>query len=105
LILNPGRVGLVAVDSLMLQLPIVTMSNSLHAPEYEYIRDNGSSIAVDGNIPEYASKVIELLQNPKLIQAMREVCSRERDLYTVEKMVENFTSGLTCILSEGSDRV
>ncbi len=105
LILNPGRVGLVAVDSLMLQLPIVTMSNSLHAPEYEYIRDNGSSIAVDGNIPEYASKVIELLQNPKLIQEMREVCSRERDLYTVEKMVENFTSGLTCILSEGSDRV
>lgn len=38
LLLNPGRVGLVAVDALIMGLPILTTSASAHAPEFDYLR-------------------------------------------------------------------
>jgi glycosyltransferase involved in cell wall biosynthesis len=101
LILNPGRVGLIAVDSLMLLLPIVTSHNSYHAPEYEYIKDNGTSIAVNGNFRDYATAIICLLQNPEKIQTMREVASTIRVNYTVEVMVENFVKGINSCLYPG----
>jgi glycosyltransferase involved in cell wall biosynthesis len=37
LLLNPGRVGLVAVDALVMGLPVLTSSGAAHAPEYEYL--------------------------------------------------------------------
>ena len=37
-LLNPGRVGLVAVDALIMGLPILTTSASAHAPEFDYLR-------------------------------------------------------------------
>jgi glycosyltransferase involved in cell wall biosynthesis len=37
-LLNPGRVGLVAVDALIMGLPILTTPTGARAPEYEYLR-------------------------------------------------------------------
>jgi glycosyltransferase involved in cell wall biosynthesis len=101
LILNPGRVGLIAVDSLMLLLPIVTSNNGYHAPEYEYIKNSGTSIAVHGNFRDYASAVIDLLEHPKRIQKMREAASSIREKYTIEVMVENFVKGINSCLYPG----
>jgi len=103
LILNPGRVGLIAVDSLMLLLPIVTSNNGYHAPEYEYIKDNGTSIAVHGNFRDYAGAVIGLLEHPKKIQRMREAASSMRVKYTIEVMVENFVTGINSSLYPGKN--
>ena len=36
-IVNPGRIGLVAVDALAMQLPVLTADFDLHAPEAEYL--------------------------------------------------------------------
>jgi glycosyltransferase involved in cell wall biosynthesis len=94
LILNPGRVGLVAVDSLMLKLPIVTLSDGLHAPEFEYIRDNGCSLSVQGDASTYAQEVISLLESPAKLHEMRQSCESARERYTVESMVENFVFGI-----------
>jgi glycosyltransferase involved in cell wall biosynthesis len=100
LILNPGRVGLIAVDSLMLLIPIVTLRESYHAPEYEYIRENDASLAIAGSAKDYASGVIELLMSPVNIQRMRAICSAERDNYTLESTVLNFVGGLIRVLSQ-----
>lgn len=34
---QPGRVGLIAVDALVLQRPIITFRNAMHAPELDYL--------------------------------------------------------------------
>jgi glycosyltransferase involved in cell wall biosynthesis len=94
LILIPGRVGLIAVDSLMLLIPIVTTSHGFHAPEYEYIQKNGTSIEINGTYQDYALEVIRLLNNPAEIIKMRENLSSLRSNHTLEVMVENFTAGL-----------
>jgi glycosyltransferase involved in cell wall biosynthesis len=99
LILNPGRVGLIAVDSLMLLLPIVTLGESFHAPEYEYIAENDASMTVFGSAQDYARCVVDLLSRPEEIQKMRAICSVERENYTLESMVLKFTDGLLRVLS------
>ncbi|MBF4624220.1 glycosyltransferase [Clavibacter sp. VKM Ac-2872] len=37
-LLNPGRVGLVAVDALVMGLRVLTTTGAAHAPEFEYLR-------------------------------------------------------------------
>jgi glycosyltransferase involved in cell wall biosynthesis len=98
LILNPGRVGLIAVDSLFLLLPIVTISGGYHAPEYEYIQNNGTSVEVNGTFQDYALEVIRLLNNPEELEKMRELASSLRGKYTIEVMVKNFTTGIELCL-------
>lgn len=53
-LLNPGRVGLIAVESMTMALPVVTTEDALHGPEYDYLspgeeivlcRASGESIA------------------------------------------------------------
>jgi len=105
LILNPGRVGLIAVDSLMLRLPIITMSNGFHAPEYEYLKGNASSLSVSGSSREYAYAVINLLNNPQELQKMRTVCEEERENYTFDVMVNNFKDGILKVLNQKSENV
>lgn len=99
LILNPGRVGLIAVDSLFLLLPIVTLRDSHHAPEYEYIQDNGTCVEVRGNPQDYALEVIRLLNSPEEMKRMRELSRSLREKYTLEVMVENFVMGIELCFS------
>jgi glycosyltransferase involved in cell wall biosynthesis len=54
LLLNPGRVGLVAVDALIMGLPILTTSASAHAPEFDYLRPGVDVIETNANPAEYA---------------------------------------------------
>ena len=98
LILNPGRVGLIAVDSLFLLLPIVTIYGAYHAPEYEYIQNNGTSVEVNGTFEDFALEVIRLLNNPVELEKMQELASALRGRYTLEVMVKNFTTGIELCL-------
>lgn len=49
-ILNPGRIGLVAVDALTLGLPVLTSAGARHAPEVDYL-DEGETLFVSGAEP------------------------------------------------------
>lgn len=48
---NPGRIGLVAVDALVLGLPVVTAAGSHHGPEVEYLTE-GSTLITAADHPE-----------------------------------------------------
>jgi glycosyltransferase involved in cell wall biosynthesis len=105
LILNPGRMGLIAVDSLMLKLPIVTLRDSYHAPEYEYIKGNFASVSVSGSVKDYANAVINLLNSKEDLQKMRYVCAEVREHYTFEIMVRNFKNGILQVLNQETENV
>lgn len=51
IIVNPGRVGLVAVDALAWNLPLLTTSGALHAPEFDYLTE-GENVCVSAPTPE-----------------------------------------------------
>ncbi|MFT7709712.1 glycosyltransferase [Clavibacter tessellarius] len=53
-LLNPGRVGLVAVDALVMGLRVVTTSGAAHAPEFEYLRPGVDVVEVPPTAEAYA---------------------------------------------------
>jgi glycosyltransferase involved in cell wall biosynthesis len=92
-LLLPGRVGLVALDSLVAGRPIVTLSDSLHAPEYEYL-DPGGTCLIAGSLKEAAQKASALLADREALEAMQVRCREAAEDFSVEEMAGRFNGGL-----------
>lgn len=92
-LLNPGRVGLIAVDSLVSGVPIATSASARHAPEIAYLQDGKNCLIIDGDVQAYANAVIELLQETSRLEALRGQCKLPEHL-TVGGMAKRFLSGL-----------
>lgn len=90
----PGRVGLVAVDSIASGVPVVTRAAARHAPEYSYLTPGESVIAVLGNERQYAEHVVALLQQEELLTGMQSKLAALRPLFGVEAMASRFIDGL-----------
>jgi glycosyltransferase involved in cell wall biosynthesis len=100
-ILMPGRVGLVAVDSFALGLPIVTTDWPHHAPEFDYLSSSDSVITEDSVIA-YADSVVALLADQDRRRALQENCRKRATEFTVECMADRFCHGIVAALSRGS---
>ena len=94
LLLVPGRVGLVAVDSLVLGLPIVTTRWPYHAPEFEYLIDNLNARVVDDDVHAYSLVVRSLLRDKSAIEALRRNCWRDAKRYEMPTLVARFSEGI-----------
>jgi glycosyltransferase involved in cell wall biosynthesis len=55
LVVNPGRIGLVAVDALVMGLPILAARSGLNAPEAEYLREGKDVVTVDDSAAAVAA--------------------------------------------------
>ncbi|MEE3851349.1 glycosyltransferase [Gordonia sp. LSe1-13] len=97
LILMPGRVGLVAVDSLALGLPIVTTESKAHAPEFEYL-DESNSVVTENDESSFANGVVGLLHDRPRLQQLSGGCRSRAPSYTIEAMAERFAFGIAEII-------
>ncbi len=100
-LLLPGRVGLVAVDSLVAGRPVVTLSTSLHAPEYEYLEPDETCIAAD-SVQDAALRTSALLADREQLEAMQQRCREAARGFSIEEMAGRFRDGLHRAI-EGSD--
>lgn len=91
-LLMPGRVGLVAVDALMLNVPIITTDWPFHAPEIEYLTEGLSKFTSQDKPESYASTVRSLLNNSDVLAASE--TPSEETLPSIENMVNNFATGI-----------
>jgi glycosyltransferase involved in cell wall biosynthesis len=98
--LMPGLVGLCAVDSFVLEAPIVTTDWPWHAPEFEYLEHGRNACVAPDDPRQYASSVAELLSNPDRLDAMRAECRKDARQYTVEEMSRRFADGLVHLLQD-----
>ncbi|CAN1530032.1 GT4_WlbH-like domain containing protein [Mycobacteriaceae bacterium] len=93
-LVNPGRIGLVAVDALAVGIPILTTSWKLHAPEYEYLEH---SVDVFESIDD-PSKFASLMVNHLNVETQfRERLVREYP--TIDHMALNFAAGILEMLA------
>ena len=53
-LLNPGRIGLVAVDALALQLPVLSTRYEFHAPEAEYLEEGKTVFYSENTVQDFA---------------------------------------------------
>lgn len=94
LLMIPGRVGLVAVDSFAMGLPIVTRSGERHAPEFEYLNEGNSVVTSNGaGAMELAEAVRALMADSVKLETLRAGCEASAQQYTLESFVSRFASG------------
>jgi glycosyltransferase involved in cell wall biosynthesis len=100
LIMMPGRVGLIAVDSFALGLPIVTTKWPWHAPEFEYLSHGRNSVICQDSLEDYSLAVINLIHDESRLNELRNNCLQDSEKYTIESMAINFHGGVLNVLGE-----
>lgn len=93
-LLMPGAVGLVVLDSFALGTPIITTTYPFHGPEFEYIDNGVNGLISDDNLVSYARAVVDAIANPSALCSLEMRARQSATKYTVEAMVSNFTSGV-----------
>lgn len=77
MLLNPGRVGLVAVDALVLGLPVLTSDAGRHAPEIEYLTEGSDLFTVPATPTDLADAWLRLTAQDRRPRTDGEVPSTE----------------------------
>ncbi|OZF51289.1 hypothetical protein CH291_06910 [Rhodococcus sp. 14-1411-2a] len=101
IMLNPGRVGLVAVDSLCSGLPIVTTDWEFHAPEFEYLTDGSTCLVSSSDVEVYAHQTVSLFNNPQRLRLIQQNCMAQSAQFSTDDMVARFATGIECALERG----
>lgn len=94
-LLIPSWIGLVAVESLVSGLPIVTRRGRSHMPEAEYLSPETTLFLANGvSAHDYAESVLELTSDSERLAEMRQQCRVRSDAYSLDAMVSNFHAGI-----------
>ena len=101
LLLMPGGVGLVILDSFALGVPMITTDTRLHGPEIDYLRNdvNGLLVACGDDSELYAQAVCKLMLDPQRLDVLREGAVASAGEYSIERMVDHFTNGVIAALA------
>lgn len=99
--LMPGLVGLVAIDSFAAGTPMLTVKSDTHSPEFEYLIHDRNALVLESNVQprEYASAVVALLGSGVALAGLRQGCVEAADRQCLRFMVENFAQGVSVSLS------
>lgn len=91
----PGRVGLVAVDALGSGRPLLTTDFRYHAPEFAYL-SAGRTMGFSASDPSsFARLIIQHLSDEGLVKSMGAHAWADGSAFTLNRMVEQFTEGVT----------
>lgn len=93
-LMMPGLVGLVVLDSFALGVPMITTASPFHGPEIEYLEDGVTGLITENNLDAYCAGVEDILRNSDLRHNMRTRCLELARKYTLEAMVSNFANGV-----------
>ncbi len=96
LLLMPGLVGLVVVDSFALGVPTVTTNYPYHSPEIDYLQSGRNGMIVNDwqSVDRYAEAVADLLIHPESLERIREGALASAALYSIERMVDGMEAGI-----------
>jgi len=101
LLLMPGAVGLVVLDTFALGVPMVTTDISNHGPEIDYLEDGKNGVVVNESesVGSYAETVVDLLTDKTKFEQIKKAALAECINYSAEKMALNFADGIESALS------
>jgi L-malate glycosyltransferase len=97
LLLMPGLVGLVVLDSFASGVPVVTLVDSLHSPEFDYIVPdrNGVVLGAGADARTFAAAIIELLADKAKLRRLSEGALDSVRHHSIDACAERFVSGLS----------
>lgn len=97
-LIQPGVIGLVIVDSFVSEVPLFTTELSTHGPEIAFLENGYNGCVTPNSIDAYVDAVCRFLNSPVLQQAFIEGCRVSARKYSMEAMVNNMASGINACL-------
>ena len=94
LLLMPGPVGLVVLDSFISKKPLVTTDIAGHGPEISYLDHGKNGLMSSFDEVEYANAVNNCLLNEAVYIDLARGCELSALDYTMNNMVDNFKNGI-----------
>lgn len=91
----PGRIGLAAVDALVLGIPILTTNWRYHAPEAEFLTEGKSRFTSSDDPYSYAQMIRQFLLTSKSRKLAQKASWHHP---TIDSMVDNFHTGVIKML-------
>ena len=100
LMVHPGTVGLVVIDTFAFGVPLMYCADQPHPPEVEYLEDGVNAVhAPPAATPEtFADHAVQVLRDPELLERLREGCRTSAETYTIEQMAQNYAEGILAAL-------
>jgi glycosyltransferase involved in cell wall biosynthesis len=97
-LINPGRVGLIAVESLALGLPIITTESNFHAPEFDYLTAGQDVVVVHPSAEALRFALELLVQDPLAQAALARAAELRADEHSLERMVDQMGGAIDALL-------
>ncbi len=98
ILLNPGLVGLVILDSFATMTPLVTTNYPYHSPEIAYLKNRENGVMTENNIEAYSENVIRILLQDHELKNLENGCKKAREMYTMENSISKFMNGIERLL-------
>lgn len=103
-LLNPGRVGLVAVESMAMQLPLITTRGAGHGPEYGYLTPGVDSVECAPSASALAAAMTELADDPVGAGSMASAIGRKAEAFSLDHMVDKYAAALMSLIDDAKTR-
>lgn len=98
LLLHPGKLGLVVIDSFAAGLPIVGANGQMQAPEFDYLDDDVAFLADTPDVKKLSEVLQTALTDRDLRQATAAAARSRYDDYPMSEMVRRATDGIVSAL-------
>lgn len=93
-LLNPGLVGLNALDGFALGVPMVTTDWKYHSPEIAYLESGENCLIAANDVTSFADSVCTLFRDEQLRNRLASAGEEDAIKYSLDNMVRNFADGI-----------
>ena len=94
IVMNPGLVGLGILDCFAAGRPMVTTDCGIHSPEIAYLEHGRNGLMTGNTLDAFVEGCAFLLTDGDARRAMGEQARSDCSAYSIEHMVERFSSGV-----------
>ncbi len=98
LLLHPGKIGLIVIDSFAAGVPIVGARGQMQAPEFDYLDDDTAFIADEPDVVDLTALVLKACGDRSLRNEKAAAARHAYADYPMEEMVRRAADGLERLL-------
>lgn len=100
-LVNPGRVGLIAVESMVMALPLITTKTARHGPEFDYLTPEAHLFVIPPNAPALAQMMVQLSESPSEVARVSEAIEAAAGSHTLDMMVTEMVGAVSSLVHDG----
>ncbi|MGI9613195.1 MAG: glycosyltransferase [Acidimicrobiales bacterium] len=98
LLLHPGKIGLIVIDSFAVGVPIVGARGQMQAPEFDYLGDDSAFLAAHPDAADLTDLVLKACGDRSLRREKSDAARRSYADYPMSEMVRRAADGLEGML-------